>query len=202
MDAGAAQEELHSGPVPVPVGAGVHLRQRRLSQDARRRRKTATALLKEQAERRARGELMGIGFRRSPRWRRAVKHFDILGIKMFDSAEIRIHPGLRNRARHQVSGTGARNDMGADRRRGTGARPAEHHGRGRRHRYGATAWAPTRAAARRSWRSVRWPPPNSEGAQDCRAPVGRRRRRRMDRLQVPGEGVPSKTVTMKKSPLP
>ena len=35
---GAAQEELHpQGSVPVSVGARVHLRQRRLSQDARRR---------------------------------------------------------------------------------------------------------------------------------------------------------------------
>jgi aerobic carbon-monoxide dehydrogenase large subunit len=51
-------------------------------------------LLKEQAEKRARGELMGIGF---STFTEAVgagpsKHFDILGIKMFDSAEIRIHP--------------------------------------------------------------------------------------------------------------
>jgi carbon-monoxide dehydrogenase large subunit len=51
-------------------------------------------LLKEQAEKRARGELMGIGI---STFTEAVgagpsKHFDILGIKMFDSAEIRIHP--------------------------------------------------------------------------------------------------------------
>jgi carbon-monoxide dehydrogenase large subunit len=52
------------------------------------------ALLEEQAEKRARGELMGIGI---STFTEAVgagpsKHFDILGIKMFDSAEIRIHP--------------------------------------------------------------------------------------------------------------
>ena len=51
-------------------------------------------LLQEQAEKRARGELMGIGW---STFTEAVgagpsKHFDILGIKMFDSAEIRIHP--------------------------------------------------------------------------------------------------------------
>jgi carbon-monoxide dehydrogenase large subunit len=51
-------------------------------------------LLKEQAAARARGELMGIGI---SSFTEAVgagpsKHFDILGIKMFDSAEIRIHP--------------------------------------------------------------------------------------------------------------
>jgi carbon-monoxide dehydrogenase large subunit len=51
-------------------------------------------LLREQAEKRARGELMGIGF---STFTEAVgagpSHtFDILGIKMFDSAEIRVHP--------------------------------------------------------------------------------------------------------------
>ena len=52
------------------------------------------ALLKEQAEKRARGELMGIGFSTFTEVVGAgpSKHFDILGIKMFDSAEIRIHP--------------------------------------------------------------------------------------------------------------
>jgi aerobic carbon-monoxide dehydrogenase large subunit len=51
-------------------------------------------LLKEQAEKRARGELMGIGFSTFTEVVGAgpSKHFDILGIKMFDSAEIRIHP--------------------------------------------------------------------------------------------------------------
>ena len=52
------------------------------------------ALRKEQEERRARGELMGIGI---SSFTEAVgagpsRDFDILGIKMFDSAEIRIHP--------------------------------------------------------------------------------------------------------------
>ena len=53
-----------------------------------------TALLKEQAEKRARGELMGIGISTFTEVVGAgpSKHFDILGIKMFDSAEIRIHP--------------------------------------------------------------------------------------------------------------
>jgi carbon-monoxide dehydrogenase large subunit len=51
-------------------------------------------LLKEQAEKRARGELMGIGVSTFTEVVGAgpSKHFDILGIKMFDSAEIRIHP--------------------------------------------------------------------------------------------------------------
>jgi carbon-monoxide dehydrogenase large subunit len=51
-------------------------------------------LLKEQEEKRARGELMGIGISTFTEVVGAgpSKHFDILGIKMFDSAEIRIHP--------------------------------------------------------------------------------------------------------------
>jgi carbon-monoxide dehydrogenase large subunit len=52
------------------------------------------ALLKEQAEKRARGELMGIGVSTFTEVVGAgpSKQFNILGIKMFDSAEIRIHP--------------------------------------------------------------------------------------------------------------
>ncbi|MHB8148237.1 MAG: molybdopterin cofactor-binding domain-containing protein, partial [Vulcanimicrobiaceae bacterium] len=51
-------------------------------------------LRKEQAEKRARGELMGIGISTFTEVVGAgpSKHFDIMGIKMFDSAEIRIHP--------------------------------------------------------------------------------------------------------------
>ncbi len=51
-------------------------------------------LRKEQAEKRARGELMGIGISTFTEIVGAgPSHtFDILGIKMFDSAEIRVHP--------------------------------------------------------------------------------------------------------------
>jgi aerobic carbon-monoxide dehydrogenase large subunit len=51
-------------------------------------------LRKEQAEKRARGEFMGIGISSFTEVVGAgpSKDFDILGIKMFDSAEIRIHP--------------------------------------------------------------------------------------------------------------
>src|SRR6266536_2917472 len=51
-------------------------------------------LLREQAEKRARGELMGIGISTFTEIVGAGPSdtFDILGIKMFDSAEIRIHP--------------------------------------------------------------------------------------------------------------
>ena len=52
------------------------------------------ALRREQAEKRKRGELMGIGICSFTEIVGAgpSKTFDILGIKMFDSAEIRIHP--------------------------------------------------------------------------------------------------------------
>ncbi len=68
------------------------------------------ALRKEQAEKRARGELMGIGISTFTEIVGAGpgKQFDILGIKMFDSAEIRIHPTgsgiVRAGTRHQGQG--------------------------------------------------------------------------------------------------
>jgi carbon-monoxide dehydrogenase large subunit len=51
-------------------------------------------LRKEQAEKRARGELMGIGISSFTEIVGAgpSKDFDILGLKMFDSCEIRVHP--------------------------------------------------------------------------------------------------------------
>src|SRR5229473_2012314 len=51
-------------------------------------------LRREQAEKRNRGELMGIGISSFTEIVGAgpSKHFDILGLKMFDSCEIRIHP--------------------------------------------------------------------------------------------------------------
>ncbi len=58
-------------------------------------------LLKEQVEKRKRGELMGIGISSFTEIVGAgpSKHFDILGIKMFDSAEIRVHPTGKATAR-------------------------------------------------------------------------------------------------------
>jgi carbon-monoxide dehydrogenase large subunit len=52
------------------------------------------ALRKEQMEKRKKGELMGIGISSFTEIVGAgpSKHFDILGLKMFDSCEIRIHP--------------------------------------------------------------------------------------------------------------
>ena len=65
-------------------------------------------LRREQAEKRARGELMGIGISSFTEIVGAgpSKHFDILGIKMFDSAEIRIHPTGKATARFGTKSQG------------------------------------------------------------------------------------------------
>jgi carbon-monoxide dehydrogenase large subunit len=66
-------------------GAALDLAMQRIDYDDLRR---------EQTEKRERGELMGIGISSFTEIVGAgpSKHFDILGIKMFDSCEIRIHP--------------------------------------------------------------------------------------------------------------
>lgn len=66
------------------------------------------ALRREQAEKRARGELMGIGISSFTEVVGAgpSRDFDILGIKMFDSAEIRIHPTGKAMARFGTKSQG------------------------------------------------------------------------------------------------
>ncbi|HEX2446397.1 MAG TPA: aerobic carbon-monoxide dehydrogenase large subunit [Vicinamibacterales bacterium] len=66
------------------------------------------ALRKEQAEKRQRGELMGIGICSFTEIVGAgpSKDFDILGIKMFDSAEIRVHPTGKATARFGTKSQG------------------------------------------------------------------------------------------------
>ena len=65
-------------------------------------------LRKEQAEKRRRGELMGIGISSFTEIVGAgpSKHFDILGIKMFDSCEIRVHPTGKATARFGTKSQG------------------------------------------------------------------------------------------------
>ncbi|HME06180.1 MAG TPA: aerobic carbon-monoxide dehydrogenase large subunit, partial [Bryobacteraceae bacterium] len=65
-------------------------------------------LRKEQAEKRAKGELMGIGISSFTEIVGAgpSKDFDILGIKMFDSCEIRVHPTGKAIARMGVKAQG------------------------------------------------------------------------------------------------
>jgi carbon-monoxide dehydrogenase large subunit len=66
------------------------------------------ALRKEQKEKRAKGELMGIGISSFTEVVGAgpSKDYDILGIKMFDSAEIRIHPTGKAMARFGTKSQG------------------------------------------------------------------------------------------------
>jgi carbon-monoxide dehydrogenase large subunit len=66
------------------------------------------ALRKEQLEKRKRGELMGIGISSFTEVVGAgpSKDYDILGIKMFDSAEIRIHPTGKAMARFGTKSQG------------------------------------------------------------------------------------------------
>jgi carbon-monoxide dehydrogenase large subunit len=66
------------------------------------------ALRKEQAEKRKRGELMGIGISSFTEIVGAgpSKQFDILGIKMFDSCEIRVHPTGKALARFGTKSQG------------------------------------------------------------------------------------------------
>ena len=66
------------------------------------------ALLKEQQEKRERGELMGIGISSFTEVVGAgpSKDFDILGLKMFDSSEIRIHPTGKVTARFGTKSQG------------------------------------------------------------------------------------------------
>jgi aerobic carbon-monoxide dehydrogenase large subunit len=65
-------------------------------------------LRREQADKRQRGELMGIGISSFTEIVGAgpSKHFDILGIKMFDSCEIRIHPTGKVMARFGTKSQG------------------------------------------------------------------------------------------------
>lgn len=65
-------------------------------------------LLQEQAEKRLKGELMGIGISSFTEIVGAgpSKHFDILGLKMFDSSEIRVHPTGKVTARIGVQTQG------------------------------------------------------------------------------------------------
>jgi len=66
------------------------------------------ALRREQAEKRARGELMGIGISSFTEIVGAgpSKQFDILGIKMFDSCELRVHPTGKALARFGTKSQG------------------------------------------------------------------------------------------------
>ena len=95
-------------------------------------------LRREQEEKRARGELMGIGVSfftetvgAGPR-----KHMDIVGLGMADGAELRVHPTGKAVVRISVQspGAGPRDDVRADRGGGAGHPAGGHRGGARRHR--------------------------------------------------------------------
>ena len=74
------------------------------------------------------------------------REYDILGIRMADSAELQVHmTGKADRPdRCTTPGPGARDDLGPDRRRRARHPGRRHRGRGRRHRHRRrSAWAPT-----------------------------------------------------------
>ena len=101
----------------------------------------------------------------------SASDYDILGIKMFDSAEIRIHPTGKAIARFgtKISGAGSRDDLRPDRRRRAGP-TGERHRRWRRAipTRRPTVWAPTPAA----------PPPPPAPPQPWRRGRSRPRPRR------------------------
>ncbi len=95
-------------------------------------------LLREQKEKRARGELMGIGVSfftegvgAGPR-----KHMDILGLAMNDGADLRVHASGKAVVSLSRSdpGAGPRDDVRADRRRGARDPARERRSPARRHR--------------------------------------------------------------------
>ena len=116
-------------------------------------------LRREQAEKRARGELMGIGVSfftegvgAGPR-----KHMDILGLAMNDGADLRVHPSGKAVVSPQRPdpGPGPRDDVRADRRRGARAsRPRTSRSATATPTSRPTGWAPT-ARARRRCRGAR-----------------------------------------------
>ena len=87
--------------------------------------------LKQKEEARKNGRLLGIGISTmtEPLGAGNSREYDILGIKMFDSAELRVHMTgkaiLRTGAKSQ--GPGARDDMGPDRRPRIGHPGRRHH---------------------------------------------------------------------------
>ena len=132
-------------------------RLRRLPGSSRRRRRT-------------RGRLLGIGISTmtEPLGAGNSREYDILGIKMFDSAELRVHMTGKAHPAHrgEVAGPGPRDDVGADRRPRARHPGRGHRGRGGRHRHRAVRHGHLRLAQH----------------------AGRRRRGRDGVAQGPGQG--------------
>ena len=100
-----------------------------------------TELRKEQEAARAEGRLIGIGVASFTEVVGAGpgKTYDIAGLRMFDSAELRIHPTGKAilKLGDEVAGPGPRDDLRPDRRRGARHPGRARAGRGGRHRHDA-----------------------------------------------------------------
>ena len=151
---------------PYKSRAGLGVRQRQLS---RRALQLAMEMIgyddlrKEQAEKRARGELMGIGISSFTEIVGAgpSQHFDILGLKMFDSAarSASTRPARRSRASAPSRrARGTRPPTPRSSPRSWASRPRTSRSRKATPTPRPTAWAPTPAAPRRPpARRRRWP---------------------------------------------
>ena len=195
-------EELHPAravPVPHPDGLGVRLGQLpgRPAQGhgPHRLRRPAQGAGREARPRRAHGHRHQLVHRdrRAP----GPSHdFDIIGIKMFDSCEIRVHPTGSAIARIgvQTPGPGPRDDVRPDHRRGARAsRSRQDQDRGGRHGHGALRPGHVRLAvhARRRRRDGRRRPQDPRQGAPARRPPARGQpgRPRVDERQVQREGL-------------
>ena len=137
---------------------------------------------RQQEEAKARGRLLGIGISTmtEPLGAGNSREYDILGIKMFDSAELRVHMTGKAilRTGREVPGPGPRDHVGADRRPRARHPGRGHRGRGGRHRH----------------RAVR------DGHLRLAQHAGRRRGRRDGLPQDPGQGAASSPPTCSRSP--
>ena len=141
-------------------------------------------------------ELMGIGvaFFTEIVGAGPSRNCDILGIAMFDSAEIRIHPTGTGICRlgTKSQGSGPRDDLCPDHRHRAGHCRRQHHGGRRQYRHGALWSRHLRlaldAGVGRGHRHG-LPQDQGQGADDRRLYAGSARRRsRMGRRSLPGEG--------------
>ena len=154
-------------------------------------------LRREQAEKRARGELMGIGISSFTEIVGAgpSHDFDILGLKMFDSCEIRVHPTGKVLARIgvQTQGQGHETTFAQIIAEELGLPGRRHQDRVRRHRHRALRARHVRLAVdagrRRGHRHRLAEDP--EKAQQARrpSPRGVRGRPRVDERQVLRQGL-------------
>ena len=178
-------EELHPArAVPVQVGAGLGVRQRQLSGARCSKAMDMIGyadLRKEQAEKRARGELMGIGISHaSPRSSAPGRRTPSTSwaSRCSTSAEIRIHPDRQgDRALRHASrrGRATRRPSRRSSPRSWACPSTNIAGRARRHRHRALRPGhlrqPQHADRRRGDGRGRAQDPR-EGAQDRRAPAG------------------------------